>query len=55
MMIKRRCFFESTTENGITTNHIYYEIDGKGYGYTFEYVNDGKLNEENIKVKVKAW
>ena len=24
---------------------LYYEVDGKGYGYTFEYINDGKLNE----------
>ena len=26
----------------MTTNHVYYEIDGKGYGYTLEF-ND--LNE----------
>ena len=34
---------------------IYYEADGKGYGYTFEYVNDGKLNEaeyQGRKVKL---
>ena len=46
-------FFESTTENGMTTNHIYYEEDGKGYGYTLEFVND--LNEaeyQGRKVKL---
>ena len=34
---------------------LYYEIDGKGYGYTFEYINDGKLNEaeyQGRKVKL---
>ena len=34
---------------------IYYEADGKGYGYTFEYINDGKLNEaeyQGRKVKL---
>ena len=45
--------FESITENGMTTNHIYYEEDGKGYGYTLEFVND--LNEaeyQGRKVKL---
>ena len=34
---------------------IYYEVDGKGYGYTFENINDGKLNEaeyQGRKVKL---
>ena len=34
---------------------VYYEVDGKGYGYTFEYINDGKLNEaeyQGRKVKL---
>ena len=34
---------------------IYYEVDGKGYGYTFEHINDGKLNEaeyQGRKVKL---
>ena len=34
---------------------LYYEVDGKGYGYTFEYINDGKLNEaeyQGRKVKL---
>jgi hypothetical protein len=34
---------------------LYYEIDGEGYGYTFEYINDGKLNEaeyQGRKVKL---
>ena len=51
--IKEDVFFESTTENGMTTNHIYYEIDGKGYGYTLEFAND--LNEaeyQGRKVKL---
>ena len=29
---RNEVFFESNTEDGMTTNHIYYEIDGKGYG-----------------------
>ena len=51
--IKEDVFFESTTENGMTTNHVYYEIDGKGYGYTLEFAND--LNEaeyQGRKVKL---
>ena len=34
---------------------IYYEENGKGHGYTFEYINDGKLNEaeyQGRKVKL---
>ena len=34
---------------------IFYEEDGKGYGYTFEYINDGKLDEaeyQGRKVKL---
>ena len=34
---------------------IFYEVDGKGYGYTFEHINDGKLNEaeyQGRKVKL---
>ena len=34
---------------------MFYEVDGKGYGYTFEYINDGKLNEaeyQGRKVKL---
>ena len=34
---------------------IYYEIDGKPYGYTFEYINDKKINEaeyQGRKVKL---
>ena len=34
---------------------IYYEKNGKGHGYTFEYINDGKLNEaeyQGRKVKL---
>ena len=51
--LKEDVFFESTTENGMTTNHVYYEIDGKGYGYTLEFAND--LNEaeyQGRKVKL---
>ena len=34
---------------------VYYEKNGKGYGYTFEYINDGKLTEaeyQGRKVKL---
>jgi len=34
---------------------IFYEVDGKGYGYTFEHINDGKINEaeyQGRKVKL---
>ena len=34
---------------------IYYEVDGKAHGYTFEHINDGKLNEaeyQGRKVKL---
>ena len=37
------------------TTEIFYEEDGKGYGYTFEYINDGKLDEaeyQGRKVKL---
>ena len=37
------------------TTEIFYEEDGKGYGYTFEYINDGKLDEaeyQGLKVKL---
>ena len=50
---RNEVFFESITEGGMTTNHIYYEIDGKGYGYTLEFVNE--LNEaeyQGRKVKL---
>ena len=50
---RNEVFFESNTEDGMTTNHIYYEIDGKGYGYTLEFVNE--LNEaeyQGRKVKL---
>jgi hypothetical protein len=48
-------FFESTTEGNVTTTHIHWESNGKGHGYTVEYVNDGKLNEaeyQGRKVKL---
>ena len=48
-------FFESTTEDNITTTHIHWESNGKGHGYTVEYVNDGKLHEaeyQGRKVKL---
>jgi len=50
---RNEVFFESNTEDGMTTNHIYYEVDGKGYGYTLEFVNE--LNEaeyQGRKVKL---
>ena len=48
-------FFESITEGNRTTTHIHWESNGKGHGYTFEYVSDGKLNEaeyQGRKVKL---
>ena len=48
-------FFESITEGDVTTTHIHWESNDKGHGYTFEYVNDGKLNEaeyQGRKVKL---
>jgi hypothetical protein len=53
--IDQNVFFESTTEGNLTTTHIHWESNGKGHGYTVEYVNDGKLNEaeyQGRKVKL---
>ena len=33
-------FVESSSTGELTTTHIYYESEGKPYGYTFEFVND---------------
>ena len=33
-------FYESESNGKLTTTHIYYESEGKPYGYTFEFVND---------------
>jgi len=52
---KQDVYFESITEGNITTTHIHWESNGKGHGYTVEYVNDGKLNEaeyQGRKVKL---
>ena len=46
-------FYESTTKDGITETHIYWESDGKPHGYTFNFVNE--LNEaeyQGRKVKL---
>ena len=46
-------FMESITKDGITETHIYWESDGKPYGYTFNFVNE--LNEaeyQGRKVKL---
>ena len=32
-------FYESESNGKLTTTHIYYESEGKPYGYTFEFVN----------------
>ena len=32
-------FVESNSSGKLTTTHIYYESEGKPYGYTFEFVN----------------
>ena len=37
------------------TTEIFYEVDGKGYGYTFEYIRENDLNEaeyQGRKVKL---
>ena len=46
-------FYESTTKDGMTETHIYWESDGKHHGYTFSFVNE--LNEaeyQGRKVKL---
>ena len=46
-------FYESTTKDGMTETHIYWESDGKHHGYTFNFVNE--LNEaeyQGRKVKL---
>ena len=53
--VNQDVFFESTTEGNVTTTHIHWESNGKGHGYTVEYVNDGKLHEaeyQGRKVKL---
>ena len=50
---KEDVFFESTTKDGMTETHIYWESDGKHHGYTFSFVNE--LNEaeyQGRKVKL---
>ena len=50
---KQDVFFESTTKDGMTETHIYWESDGKHHGYTFNFVNE--LNEaeyQGRKVKL---
>ena len=50
---KQDVFFESTTKDGMTETHIYWESDGKPHGYTFNFVNE--LNEaeyQGRKVKL---
>ena len=46
-------FIETNTNGKLKTTHVYYESDGKGYGYTLEFVNE--LNEaeyQGRKVKL---
>ena len=45
---KEDVFFESTTKDGMTETHIYWESDGKPHGYTFSFVNE--LNEAEYQV-----
>jgi len=50
---KEDVYYESTTKDGITETHIYWESDGKHHGYTFNFVNE--LNEaeyQGRKVKL---
>ena len=46
--LKEDVFIETNTNGKMKTTHVYYESDGKGYGYTLEFVNE--LNELSIKV-----
>ena len=51
--VNQDVFFESTTKDGMTETHIYWESDGKPHGYTFNFVNE--LNEaeyQGRKVKL---
>ena len=51
--MKEDVFIETNTNGKLKTTHLYYESDGKGYGYTLEFVNE--LNEaeyQGRKVKL---
>ena len=51
--LKEDVFIETNTNGKLKTTHVYYESDGKGYGYTLEFVNE--LNEaeyQGRKVKL---
>ena len=51
--LKEDVFIETNTNGKMKTTHVYYESDGKGYGYTLEFVNE--LNEaeyQGRKVKL---
>ena len=51
--LKEDVFIETNTNGKMKTTHLYYESDGKGYGYTLEFVNE--LNEaeyQGRKVKL---
>ena len=51
--LKEDVFIETNTNGKLKTTHLYYESDGKGYGYTLEFVNE--LNEaeyQGRKVKL---
>ena len=51
--MEENVFIETNTNGKLKTTHVYYESDGKGYGYTLEFVNE--LNEaeyQGRKVKL---
>ena len=51
--MKEDVFIETNTNGELKTTHVYYESEGKGYGYTLEFVNE--LNEaeyQGRKVKL---
>jgi len=51
--MKEDVFIETNTNGKLKTTHVYYESEGKGYGYTLEFVNE--LNEaeyQGRKVKL---
>ena len=50
---KEDVYYESTTKDGITETHIYWESDGKHHGYTFSFVNEFNEGEyQGRKVKL---
>ena len=50
---RENVYYESITENGKTETHIYWEVNGKPRGYTFEFVNElSEAEYQGRKVKL---